>query len=100
MKKSKVDISKFTKGIEITETHSSFTVPSIGWCKTTSRVGKSEGIAICGFCNNKQSMFVWSFIGGGKKCDNCGCIIGHSRSVIDKSKLNAIDTETIKLLIQ
>ena len=38
MKKSKVDISKFTKGIEITETHSSFTAPSIGWCKITSRV--------------------------------------------------------------
>jgi len=100
MKKSKVDISKFSSDVVISETQARFTAPSKGWCKTTSSIGKSQGIVVCGFCDNKQPMFIWSFVGGGKKCDNCGCIITHGRSFIDKVKLNEVDTEKIKLLIK
>lgn len=35
--------------------------------------GRSTVRVECPFCHHKQEAFIWSFYGGGKRCENSAC---------------------------
>lgn len=43
--------------------------------KTESLHGRSRARTACGFCEHPHDVYIWSFIGGGKRCENCGSLM-------------------------
>lgn len=43
----------------------------------TVQMGKSRGFVDCPFCSRKVLVYIWSFSGGGKRCE-CGAKLSRS----------------------
>lgn len=58
--------------------------------RTTSEHGRSKGVIVCPCCGSHTSIYLWSFAGGGKKCNSCGVLIGYSGALIDPKKVTDV----------
>lgn len=86
-----IEPNKFKDGIEITYNDKSenFYAKTLGYWKTHSEHGRSMATVICGFCTEEVEVFIKSFFGCGKKCTNCGALIGVKNTRVELERMYA-----------
>ena len=56
--------------------------------QTTSVHGRSKGKVHCPCCEYQTEIYLWSFRGGGKRCDVCNVLLGSSGAYIENKELS------------
>lgn len=77
--KKEVSFKKVGTGYQVSE--------GFEWWQTTSEHGRSKGEIKCPCCENVSQIYLWSFRGGGKRCDKCGVFIGSGGAFIMENEL-------------
>lgn len=90
LKKGKIDISRWKEDIQPAyDSRQKYYYLNIKledkW-KKDSRFGRSTAEVLCPFCDFIQKIYIWSFAGCGKRCDNCGVHLGHHRATAEEKR--------------
>lgn len=59
--------------------------------------GRAHGTIACPFCHHKQTAYVWSMAGGGKRCEHCNIMMTCAHAVVTKIEYNKwVELEKLK----
>lgn len=87
LKKGKINISRWMDGIDPTQPKVGIYRLKMGPLrKTESEFSRSRGEVDCPFCGFIQTVFIWSFNGGGKRCDNCGVLLSKWFAIAEENR--------------
>ena len=86
----KIDPSKWTLE-DYKERENDFVAQTIHHGLGTSRMnGRSTEFVSCGFCETQHEVYTWSFAGSGKRCENCGALMGPQGTSAEKDRIKQI----------
>lgn len=87
LRKGKIDISRWTDGLDPIQTKEGVYRLKMGLLrKTESEFSRSRGEIDCPFCEFIQTVFIWSFHGGGKRCENCGVLLSKWYAIAEEDR--------------
>lgn len=95
----KVDFSKWKTPIKLIKTNNGYKIEGYGYNKTTSTHGRSKGYVYCPCCKQGNDIFIWSFIGSGKRCENCKVLITYGGAFVTKEEINKNIEQWQKMMI-
>lgn len=81
----KIDASKWVESFEVG--HSYYVAKPSFFTRVSSVPGRSTALTDCGFCGEVHEVFINSFYGVGKKCENCGATMYPGVTKADKTKV-------------
>ena len=89
LKKGKIDPTRWLQDIEpeYRESFKDYIMSQQLPILLSSQFGRSQAEATCSFCGFIQRVYVWSFAGSGKRCDNCGVLLTHRHAFAEIKKL-------------
>jgi hypothetical protein len=85
----KIDASEWNKPYTYHEKTKEYSAKSSYYNKHSYQEhGRSQASTDCGFCGTDHTVYIWSFIGSGKRCTCCGAkmYLGISYAEADKVK--------------
>jgi len=44
--------------------------------------GRAHGTMDCPWCETSNKVYIWSLSGGGKRCENCKCMLGNRMATV------------------
>jgi hypothetical protein len=64
--------------------------PGEGYQVTRRQHATTQGVTTCPCCDYVNDIYIWSFIGGGKRCGNCGVLLTYGGVIVYWAELEAI----------
>ncbi len=84
---AKIKFDKWVFPFEIEILNKGYRIMGLGWYKLSSEHGKSKCEIFCPCCEKMTIAFIWSFMGGGKRCTTCNVFLGHGGAFLYKNEL-------------
>lgn len=99
---AKIKFENWKASVKIEKTPAGYRIDEgFGWCQTTSQHGKSMGEVSCPCCGEVNDIYLWSFRGSGKRCENCNVMLGSMGAFIAKKEITkdvlVNDTHIVKI---
>lgn len=66
--------------------------------RTASGHGTSSGKAKCPCCSAVSDIYLWSFAGSGKRCNNCGVLMVLSGAIVEKKDIKHLQVTESEIL--
>lgn len=85
---AKIKFNSWADKVTISKHGFGYRIMGLKWWKASSTHGRSKGIVICPCCNAEVEVYIWSFIGGGKRCTGCNVLLGSQGAWISDKELS------------
>ena len=84
---AKIKVYKWKEDLKFKTTPRGYSLAGVVWWRTTAEHGKSQGVVICPCCDTKTAIYLWSFLGTGKRCSACNVMLSCVGASINASEV-------------